>query len=262
MKTFLTLTFTLILCVPNFANAFNNASFKGSYAFGLFGPSGMVLASESQTVATGIVVADGRGHVTGHGNFRSAGSTCTGTFTGKYNINVDGTGSLSSNINTSTPGCIPSVLDLAMVLANNGESFDVASVENDYLAGTFIKQNQVNFKLSDLKGGYGLRLSGTSTIIGNDKTTVGVIRIIADGAGKITGTGTLRSDGVTCPGSLLGNYAIHQDGAGSINTNFTTSTPGCRNTVVDLGIALFNKSNGALIANTENDYMTGALHKQ
>lgn len=244
-------------------NAFNNANFKGPYAFGLVGPSSLVLANEPRTVATGFLLADGKGKVTGHGSFRSAGITCQGNISGKYNIKTDGTGILTSVISTSTPGCFTNVLDLAMVLANQGASFEVANIENDYMSGTFTRQEKTNFKLSYLQGAYALRLQGPSSIVRvNEPQTVGVGLIVADGRGKITGNGTFRSAGATCRGSFTGSYNVDVDGTGIIATNFTTSDPGCFTSVVDLSSALFKKGSGVAVANNENDYMEGTLTRQ
>ena len=85
------------------------------------------------------------------------------------------------------------------------------------------------------------------------KVTVGVGLLVADGLGKVSGTGTMRSAGVTCHGSFAGNYAVNNDGTGSVSTNFTTNTPGCFASVVDVSLALYKKGNGAEIANSEND---------
>lgn len=245
------------------AHAFSNKSFKGRYAFGLVGASSLVLASEPRTVATGVFVADGNGHVTGHGSFRSGGVTCLGNINGNYSVNTDGTGILSSNIQTSTPGCFTSVLDLAIVLANQGKIIEAANTENDYMSGTLTQQTKTKFTLADLNGTYAWRLSGPSSlVIASESETVGVGILTANGKGQVTGTGTLRSHGLTCHGALTGNYTVAQDGTGLIGTNFSTTTPGCFNSVIDLSTSLFDIGNGAALANSENDYMAGSLHRQ
>jgi hypothetical protein len=133
------ISITSLLLVTS-ASAFNNSNFKGGYAFRLVGPSSIVTANEPQTVATGVITANGKGSVTGHGKFRSAGITCVGTITGGYTINADGTGTFGSNLITTTPGCFSIVLDLSMALAQNGKIFEVANIENDYLSGSFTQQ--------------------------------------------------------------------------------------------------------------------------
>ncbi len=254
---------TLFTFAASTAHAFNNTSFKGSYAFCFVGPSSLVLANEPRTVATGVLVADGNGHLTGHGLFRSAGVSCVGNISGGYNINLDGTGTLSSAIHTTTPGCFTSVLDLAIVLANQGNIIKAANTENDYMSGTLTRQTKTKFSLSDLRGTYALALAGpSSVVVANESETVGVGILSADGKGHVKGSGTLRSRGVTCRGTYSGNYTLANDGTGSLATNFVTSTPGCFTSVVDLAIALFGSGNGVEVANSENDYMAGSLHRQ
>jgi hypothetical protein len=254
---------SFLLTLSPFAYAFNNSHFKGGYAFRLFGPSSVVLANQPLTVSSGVLVADGKGHVTGQGRFRSAGITCQGTITGNYTINTEGTGILTSAIQTSTPGCFTSVLDLALALAHRGEIFEASNTENDYLSGTFSRQGKTNFKLSDFEGSYALRLIGPSSVVrANQPLTVGVAVLNFDGRGKLIGKGTLRSAGGTCRGLFAGNYRINSDGTGTLTSHFATSDPGCYSTVVNLSMALFNKGNGAEVANIDNDYMIGTLTRQ
>lgn len=245
------------------ASAFNNSYFKGTYAFRLSGDSSIVKAGEARTVSAGVLTADGKGHLFGHGTFRSAGITCVGSIKGAYTVNTDGTGSISSVVATGTPGCFPSVLDLAIVLHDDGDNFEAANVENDYMSGTLSRQRQTKFTNNDLKGAYALRIFGTSSIVRvNESQTVGVGLLNADGHGNVTGSGMLRSAGISCRGTFSGIYTITADGTGVLATNFNTSTPGCFTSVMDFTIALFNKGNGAEIANSENDYLAGSLHAQ
>jgi hypothetical protein len=138
---FILKTFILSSIILNsIAYAFNNSNFKGSYSFRFSGSSSYVLAHEADTVATGIINADGKGHITGHGTFRTAGISCIGNIVGTYNVITDGTGIISSIFNTVTPGCFRGVLDLSMAIFNNGNGVEVANIENDYLSGTLHRQ--------------------------------------------------------------------------------------------------------------------------
>jgi len=252
-----------LLLVSIKANAFDNTYFKGPYAFRFSGLSSIVLANEPRTVATGMLNADGNGHVTGHGSFRSAGITCLGTIIGGYHINQDGTGVLNSILSTTTPGCFNIAFDTAIVLWNGGEVFELANTENDYLIGTLTKQHKSNFKLKDFNGNYAFHFEGPSSVVrASEPQTVGVGLLTADGKGNISGNGNLRSYGVNCPGNFSGNYSVQPDGTGAINTNFYTSHPGCFNTVVDMSMALFQSGNGAEVASYENDSLEGTLNHQ
>lgn len=262
IKSFFVL-FSVFILNAGTANAFNNHDFKGGYAFQFNGPSSIVLAEESLTVATGYLFADGSGHVTGHGHFRSAGITCEGNITGSYDIKPSGAGYLTSVIDTVTPGCFTTALDLAVVVSNKGARFDVISTSNDYLAGQFTRQEKINFKSTDFNGSYAINFSGPSTMASASQAlTVGVGLLTADGKGKIEGTGTIRSAGVTCHGAFKGVYHLLTDGTGDISTNFMTKDPGCLASVLDLSMSLFKNGGGADIASSENDYMVGSLHRQ
>lgn len=254
---------TALILSTGMAHAFNNHDFKGGYAFKFNGPSSIVLAHESLTVATGQMFADGSGHVTGRGRFRSAGVTCEGTITGSYNILLNGTGSLSSVMDTSTPGCFTTAFDLAMVLSNKGERFDVMSTEHDDLVGQLTQQDKINFKPTDFKGAYALSFSGTSTMVSAEQAlTIGVGVLTSEGKGKVSGMGTIRSSGVTCHGVFKGIYHVSADGIGDMSTHFTTKDPGCLSTVLDLSMAMFKHGGGAHLASVDNDHMVGSLHRQ
>jgi hypothetical protein len=243
---------------------YSNANFNGGYAFRLSGSSSYVVSSQRITVAAGVLKADGKGRVTGRGKFRSGGVTCDGVITsGNYRINADGTGVLTSTLSTNTPGCVTGVLDLALVLSSNGRYFSVANFENDYLAGLFIKQDKNNYTNNDFKGNYSLQLEGTSSIVrANQAATVGVGLVTADGNGNIKGSAKMRTAGITCVGTLIGRYRVDAGGYGVFTSVFTTSTPGCFTSVLDLTIGLHHRGSGATAANFENDYMHGNFYRQ
>ena len=131
-------TLFCIFTVPVFA--YNNTNFRGSYGFRVSGMSSFIVANEAVTVGTGIIIADGKGKVTGHGTFRTGGIRCEGTIEGLYQVNADGTGFLATVFAPTTPGCYRAAFDSDMVLINNGNSFEISSMENDYLSGTLTKQ--------------------------------------------------------------------------------------------------------------------------
>jgi len=264
-KQTILLSTLLVACIPNIAsaNSFNNYDVKGGYAFRLEGTSSIVLVDPTRTVATGQLLADGAGHISGHGSFRSAGLTCAATITGTYDIAPNGAGGLSSTMTSVTSGCTTEMFNLAVVLSDKGASVDGVSTGNDNLIGKFTRQGKVGFKLSDFSGSYAMRLAGTSTMVSaKPSLTVGVGILTTDGQGRLGGIGTMRSANVTCHGVFKGTYKVATDGAGSMTTLFTTSDPGCVTRAVDFNMALLQKGNGAEIASAENDYMAGSLHRQ
>jgi hypothetical protein len=241
--------------------AFDNSNFKGDYAFQLVGPSSFEQANQPNTVATGVMFADGKGHIAGHGTFRTGGIACIIHISGGYVVASDGIGWISTIGSTSTPGCFTNVLDLELVLSNNGQTLDVANNENDYMSGQLVRQTKNKFTIADLVGKYAYRLQGPSSVVRTfEPLTVGVGTFTFDGHGNTAGKGMLRSYGVTCRGTFVGNYKIDSDGTGLINTNFITNTPGCFSSVVDLSLAL-ESDNTAVVANYENDMMWGSVRR-
>lgn len=252
--------FILILLIgPTYAAPFNNATFKGNYVYLLTGLSSIVLANESNAVATGILTADGNGSINGTGSIRSANVTCVVQINGTYTVNVNGSGNINSTASTTTPGCVSGVLDLNLVVANSGQIIAVASAENDYLSGSLTRQGKSNFSLKDISGPYSLSLQGPSSIINATAPyTVGLALLSADGQGNIIGSGNFRSYGVNCLGTIAGGIQLKPNGIGTINLNFSSSSPWCAAEVVNLNIALINANNG-VVANSENDLMHGAI---
>ncbi len=264
-KWVLSYGFLLFVSIFNMATvyAFSNQDFKGGYAFQLVGPSSIALESESRTVATGQLLSDGLGHVSGHGSFHSAGITCMSTITGNYNMRLNGIGLLTTTINSDTPGCVTKTLALVIILSEKGVRFDVVSTENNHMIGQLTRQDKTGFTPRDLSGSYAMHLSGASSVVNpNQSLTIGVGVLSADGAGKIAGIGTLRSAGVTCNGAFTGIYDLADDGTGTISTKFSTRDPGCFTSIINLSVAVFKKGNAAEIANSENDYLAGSLNRQ
>ena len=243
--------------------SFDKQDLKGGYAFRFEGLSSIVSVNESDMVATGQVLSDGAGNVTGHGNFRSAGITCAGNIKGTYNLEPNGTGILSTIINTTTPGCSTIPLNFAMILSDKSAKIDVVNSDNSIMKGQLTRQEKSFFKHSDLSGVYAMNFSGNSSVVTSDSSyTTGMGTLGSDGNGKIGGAGTLRSAGVACKGIFSGIYHVENDGTGSIVTKFTTTDPGCTTRMMDFSVALFKKGNGAEISSSENDYMAGSLNRQ
>ena len=254
---------TALLSNVTMAKSFENKSFKEGYAFHLSGLSSIVSVNKSNTIATGQLLADGAGNVTGSGNFRSSGITCAATITGTYQIQPNGLGSLTTTIDTKTPGCSSQQLNLAMVLSSNGSNIDVANSDNDDMIGTFSRQGKSGFKYSDLSGSYAMHLEGNSSIVSPDGAFTTILGVVAaDGNGKIGGTGLLRSDGVVCNGIFSGTYFLPNNGKGTISTKFTPTDAGCNTRIVNLNMALYKNGNSVDISSSENDYLIGSLNRQ
>lgn len=244
---------------PIYAAQYSNATFKGNYAYLLTGQSSIVLANESNTVATGVLTSDGIGGVNGSGIFRSGNIACSVQIVGTYSINANGSGNINTTANTNTQGCVSGILDFNLIIENNGQVIAVASAENDYMSGKLMHQSKSNFNLKDISGAYSLNLQGPSAIVNATAPyTVGLALVSADGQGNLIGSGNFRSYGVNCLGTLAGSMQINPNGTGAVNLNFSSSSPWCASEVINLSIALISANSG-VVANTANDLMYGAI---
>jgi hypothetical protein len=109
---FLVATFSLVLlsiAPPLWAKSYNNKSLKGTYAERFTGSVGTVANPFPAGTAvpqsgTGTETADGKGNFSANLVFSIGGSTCSGTVTGTYVVNPDGTG---TSTGTFTPNATP-----------------------------------------------------------------------------------------------------------------------------------------------------------
>ncbi len=107
---------------------FSTASIRGSYAtsycVALPNPSGPTQFLSG----TGIFQADGAGHLTGHEITNTNGQVCSGTMTGTYAVNPDGTGALSVTFTATTPGCTDVSFQQSLVILDSGRIVRVADM--------------------------------------------------------------------------------------------------------------------------------------
>ncbi|MDO8431932.1 MAG: hypothetical protein Q7S58_05915 [Candidatus Binatus sp.] len=113
-------------------SGFSNKSFKGSYAVGFSGTDLTV----GPIAGTGILIADGKGNLTGTETIKDGPIVCTESFSGTYGINPDGTGTGSVTV-TSTPdggicaSSIGNVITFSLVLSGNGSSNQIKLSETN-----------------------------------------------------------------------------------------------------------------------------------
>ena len=105
---------------------FSTASIRGSYGtsyiVALPDPSGPTLFLSG----TGVYQADGAGHLTGEETTNTNGQVCSGTMTGTYTINPNGTGTVSVIFMAATPGCSDVSLQQSLVILDIGRIVRVA----------------------------------------------------------------------------------------------------------------------------------------
>lgn len=178
--------------------------------------------------AVGQFTSDGAGHITSGTQTSSQGGTIvTDTFTGTYAVASACTGSITLNFTGGMTGTAKFVLDLA----NQGAqviSTDAGSVAD----GFSLAEGTVTCGLTGGSHTFALALLG--------KTTAGpvayVAKVILNGTGKVTGTGTFDVNGTFKSTSFTGTYTestgctgtirITPSGVGTLNFDFVVVSSG------------------------------------
>jgi hypothetical protein len=179
--------------------ACTDASFKGAYGY-LHGRQGGL--PFDTTVVVGQFTADGKGALSG-GSWtliQNGGTNGTGTFTGKYTIakNCTGTLTFSTEDNGNTPAHFNIVLD------NGNQGFQmIQSDSQDTQPGYGVAQGTVTCGLP------GKKQTLAANIVGLDPSgfpEVIVGQLILDGKGNISGTATISNNGTISKGPVTGTY--------------------------------------------------------
>jgi hypothetical protein len=195
------------------AETYSAASLKGTFAFqwNLWTAD----ASEPQASLIEIGTFDGKGNCAGAGTMVVDGKTTTGTDTGTYTVNPDGSGSLSVSPNTQVAFVLNSV--------TAGKAKGVQFIQNlpkfgsgDYvITGAALSAQATKFSNASLKGSYSFLTNlWTANASTNQSAMVGVLTF--DGAGNVTGSYTSLSLQVFQTGTLGGTYTVNSNGTGTI----------------------------------------------
>ena len=75
---------------------------------------------------TGVYEADGAGHLTGEETTNANGEVCSGTLTGTYTVNPNGTGTTSVTFTPTTNGCSVVSFQQSLVIVDSGRIVRVA----------------------------------------------------------------------------------------------------------------------------------------
>jgi hypothetical protein len=99
--------------------SFSAASLQGAYASRF---SGEVNTGKEWVpfLGTGVFIADGSGHVSGHETYMVGTQVCTATITGTYTVESDGTGS-DAIAYKAEPGCEGGSYTQSLAIARRGE---------------------------------------------------------------------------------------------------------------------------------------------
>lgn len=207
------------------AAAFTNASVKGSYGFLINKWTADVNAGQDGVL--GVFHFDGAGNVTGSFTEMHAGVLQTGTATGTYTVNSNGTGSINLTV---TPG---GTVQLAIVLnttkagvANGLNLLGTNNTDNSVESGTAILQSSAapTYTAASLMGNFGFQFNEWTADV--NQSRVGIVgRLSFNGAGKVTVSYTQMKVGVLKTGTCTGTYTVNSDGSGALSLVCGTDTP-------------------------------------
>ena len=190
--------------------AFNNGSLKGSYSFLM--AKWTSTSSENAWNVLGIITFDGVGDVSGSYTENEAGTLSTGTLSGTYSVNSNGTGSITLTT--------PSGVTIALVIDASTKNIqlletDCSKKPCDYVnSGAAIAQVSTSFSNASLKGAFGwLTNKWTSDPSQQAEAQIGLASF--DGAGHMKVTGTDNTAGTVTTFKVTGTYSVNSDGTGS-----------------------------------------------
>jgi hypothetical protein len=202
-----------------------SSSPSGSYSF-LITPSFSSTSDATGLAILGVMNFDGAGNVTGpytyevDANSAQAPKTTTGTFTGTFSSNPDGTGSVTIALDAGI------TLTLATVTSEGGQSLQFVATSYQFPAakcacstGKIVLSGIARAgTVGSLSGSYGFQLN----IAPNSNVSLGVAKF--DGAGNVALSfifvGASDSNGQPTPTFSLtqtGTYSMNPDGTGTID---------------------------------------------
>lgn len=106
--------------------AFSTASIRGSYGISYSVALPNASGPTQFLSGTGVYQADGAGHLTGEETTNANGEVCSGTLTGTYSVNPNGTGTVSVTFTPTTVGCSAVSFQQSLVIMESGRIVRVA----------------------------------------------------------------------------------------------------------------------------------------
>ena len=184
---------------PPVKGNFSNASLIGQYTYSLSGTSEISNTNSfASYTEAGVFTADGKGNVSGGtDDFAQNGSFGSGSFTGTYSINNDGTGTLNFNFTNGSGN-----ISLGLTLVDSSRFY---LIERDVFAsGGGLGEMQVSSAFTSVPSGiFTLRVHGNSNAQGS-AATVGKM---ASTGGTISGNADVLRGGVLSSVTLTGSMS-------------------------------------------------------
>jgi hypothetical protein len=218
------LMFMVIALALSAQASFSNASLKGGYSFLINRWTADVNTNEDATV--GVVTFDGAGNVTASYTSISGGVVQTGTASGTYTVNSNGTGAINFTTGSNPPKFAIILNSTAAGLAHGVQLLRTDKNANLVESGTALLQSTTaaTYTLASVKGKLGFQLNDwTADVTRSEDGIVGIFTF--DGTGNVKGSFTGMSRGVLQTGSITGTYTVNSDGSGSMSLTAGTGTP-------------------------------------
>jgi hypothetical protein len=216
------LVFMIMALAVSAQASFTNASLKGSYSYLINRWTADSTINES--AYGGVVTCDGAGNVSATYLDMSGGVETTGTESGTYTVNANGTGTI--DFTTGGTNHFAMVLNsTAAGLAHGLLLLRTDNTTNLVESGTALLQSTTaaTFTLASLKGIMSFQLAKWTAAVSD--TQEGIFGILSfNGAGKVTGSFTSMVGGVVKTATLTGTYTVNSDGSGSMSWTFSGVT--------------------------------------
>ncbi len=112
---------------------FHLSTIKGSYASTFRGKT----KSGAQLLrfdGTGVFIADGKGHLSGHETYTVGDHVCEAMIDGTYTVNGDGTGTDAIHFTATKPGCTDGSYTQSLVVADSGNLILLSNTNGDHVS--------------------------------------------------------------------------------------------------------------------------------
>ena len=212
---------TITLALSAQAVVFSNASLKGSYSFLL----NRWTVQYNQDAVVGVMAFDGAGNVAASFTYIDGGVVQTGTDSGTYTVNSNGTGAINFT-NFSGTGASPhfaiTLNSTAAGLAHGLQLVQTNNTANYVQSGTALLQctTAATYSVASLKGNFSWQ-GNLWTANVNQAQSGGIGTFSFDGKGHVKGVWTRMDGGVLHTGTFTGTYTVNSDGSGSITVTFS-----------------------------------------
>jgi hypothetical protein len=209
----------MILALPGQGASFSNASLQGTY--GQLTNRWTADPTDVQLARVGILAFDGVGNVSYSFTETIGGKVMTGTLSGTYAVNPDGTATITW---TSSPYQV--LFNLSSTAAKVAHGFqyviEIPGYNEANVGEAFIQSTvPATYSLSILKGSFSFDFHEATT----DSTVAiqgGVGLFTFDGKGNVKGSSRCMVGGVYQTATFTGTYVVNPDGSGTIALSNST----------------------------------------